>query len=54
MAHYTVTTATDTSIPDDGLISLREAITLANASAANDEIIFASSIFLNGVSTIVP
>ena len=52
MALYTVTTATDTSIPDDGLISLREAITLANASAANDEIVFSSSIFLNGVSTI--
>ena len=37
---------------DTGAGSLRQAILEANATASNDEIIFASSIFLNGVSTI--
>jgi CSLREA domain-containing protein len=37
---YTVTTTADTSNPNDGLISLREAIALANANAGNDQINF--------------
>ena len=37
---YTVTTTADTSNPNDELISLREAIALANANAGNDLINF--------------
>ncbi|WP_341882121.1 FG-GAP-like repeat-containing protein [Synechococcus sp. UW140] len=47
MTLYTVTTTADT-----GTGSLRQAILDANATAANDEIIFDSSIFLSGVNTI--
>ena len=47
MALYTVTTTADS-----GTGSLRQAILDANGTVANDEIVFASSIFLNGVSTI--
>jgi hypothetical protein len=44
---YTVTTTADA-----GAGSLREAITAANVTSANDEIVFASSLFTNGQSTI--
>ncbi|RLS26680.1 MAG: DUF4347 domain-containing protein, partial [Planctomycetota bacterium] len=44
---YTVTTNADS-----GSGSLREAIEAANLTSANDEIIFASSLFTNGASTI--
>ena len=37
---YTVTTTADANNPNDGLISLREAIALANANAGNDQINF--------------
>ena len=41
-----------TTNADSGAGSLRQAIIDANATTANDEIIFSSSIFLNGPSTI--
>ena len=44
---YTVTTNADT-----GVGSLREAITEANATSVNDEIVFDSSLFANGACTI--
>ena len=47
LAQYTVTTTADA-----GAGSLRQAITDANLTSANDEIVFASSLFTNGVSTI--
>ena len=47
LAQITVTTTLDT-----GPGSLRQAITDANSTSANDEIIFASSLFTNGASTI--
>ena len=37
---YTVTTNLDTTNPDDGLLSLREALVLTNAEADGDDIIF--------------
>ena len=40
MSIYTVTTTADTNNPNDGIISLREAIALANANAGNDQINF--------------
>ena len=41
-----------TTTADSGPGSLRQAITDANLTSANDEIIFASSLFTNGASTI--
>jgi hypothetical protein len=37
---YTVTTKEDVTSDADGVLSLREAIALANADAAPDEIVF--------------
>ena len=47
LAQVTVTTTADI-----GAGSLRQAIIDANATSANDDIVFASSLFTNGVSTI--
>ena len=47
LAQITVTTTADS-----GAGSLRQAITDTNATSANDEIVFASSLFTNGPSTI--
>ncbi|RLS83997.1 MAG: DUF4347 domain-containing protein, partial [Planctomycetota bacterium] len=47
LAQITVTTTADS-----GAGSLRQAITDANLTSANDEIVFASSLFANGTSTI--
>jgi hypothetical protein len=37
MATYTVTTDSDAAAPDDGLLSLREALALANADPGGDQ-----------------
>ncbi|NBR07224.1 MAG: tandem-95 repeat protein, partial [Planctomycetes bacterium] len=47
LVQFTVTTTADA-----GAGSLRQAIADANATSANDEIIFASSLFTNGANTI--
>ncbi|MFO1037698.1 MAG: CSLREA domain-containing protein [Geminicoccaceae bacterium] len=44
MATFTVTTLTDTVDPNDGKLSLREALTLANAKADADTVTFAASL----------
>src|SRR5690349_9024750 len=44
MAKLTVNTTADTVDGGDGVLSLREAITQANATAAADSIVFAASI----------
>ena len=44
MATFTVTTVNDTVNAGDGVLSLREAVAQANASAAADTIVFANGI----------
>ena len=44
MTLLTVTTATDVIDPDDGRLSLREAVAQANATAAADRIQFATNV----------
>lgn len=44
MATYTVTTAADVVDPGDGVLSLREAVRQANATAAADTIVFAGAL----------
>ena len=44
MATFTVTTVNDTVNAGDGMLSLREAVAQANASAAADTIVFANGI----------
>src|SRR3954453_5010497 len=44
MAALVVTTASDTVDPDDGLLSLREAMAQSNATATVDTISFAASL----------
>ena len=44
MATFTVTTTTDMVDPNDGVLSLREAVNQANATAAADTIVFASAL----------
>ena len=44
MAQFTVTTANDVVDPNDGRLSLREAVAQANATAAADRIQFAASV----------
>ena len=51
-ANLTLAQITVTTTADSGAGSLRQAITDANSTSANDEIIFASSLFTNGTSTI--
>ncbi|MCY2941407.1 MAG: tandem-95 repeat protein, partial [Planctomycetota bacterium] len=51
-ANLTLAQITVTTTADSGAGSLRQAITDANSTSANDEIVFASSLFTNGVSTI--
>ena len=51
-ANLTLAQITVTTTADSGAGSLRQAITDANSNSANDEIIFASSLFTNGTSTI--
>ena len=41
MATYTVTTNADVIDPDNGRLSLRDAVALANAAAGADTIVFA-------------
>jgi hypothetical protein len=58
MATFTVTTARDVVDPADGVLSLREAVTQANADAAADSIAFAATvqygaIFLTGGELLV-
>ncbi|MEM1277713.1 MAG: CSLREA domain-containing protein, partial [Pseudomonadota bacterium] len=43
MAIFTVTTLTDESV-ENATLSLREAVALANATAGDDEIVFASGL----------
>ena len=59
MATFTVTTARDVVDPADGVLSLREAVTQANADAAADSIAFAATvqygaIFLTGGELLSP
>ncbi|MFM7099150.1 MAG: tandem-95 repeat protein, partial [Gemmataceae bacterium] len=51
-ANLTLAQFTVNTIADSGAGSLRQAITDANLTSANDEIIFASSLFTNGANTI--
>ncbi|MFZ4611953.1 MAG: DUF4347 domain-containing protein, partial [Gemmataceae bacterium] len=51
-ANLTLAQITVTTTADAGAGSLRQVIEAANATSANDEIIFASSLFTNGASTI--
>ena len=44
MTTFTVTTALDTTIASDGVLSLREAVAQANATSAADTIVFAGSL----------
>ena len=44
MATFTVTTVQDVVDPDDGVLSLREAVARANASTAADAIGFAAAV----------
>ena len=44
MAAYTVSTTTDIVDPNDGVLSLREAVNLANATTVADTIQFAASL----------
>ena len=50
-ANFQVTSLADT-VASDSVITLREAITLANTTAGNDTIDFASSLFSGGAGTI--
>ena len=51
-ANLTLAQITVTTTADSGAGSLRQAITDANSTSANDEIVFASSLFTNGASWI--
>ncbi|MCY2940865.1 MAG: DUF4347 domain-containing protein [Planctomycetota bacterium] len=51
-ANFTLAQITVTTTADSGAGSLRQAIEAANATSANDAIVFASSLFTNGTSTI--
>jgi hypothetical protein len=53
LASYTVTSIADLSDPNDGQITLREALNLAEESAGHDTITFAQSLFINGAQEIV-
>ena len=44
MTTFTVSTTTDIVNPNDGVLSLREAVTLANATSVADTIVFASGL----------
>jgi hypothetical protein len=51
MATYTVTTDSDAAAPGDGLLSLREALALADADPGADTIDFAADL-ANGASSL--